>query len=142
MSAQPDSGFSDLDAREQPSIGRLIGEINQDLSTLIHQELDLVKAEAKQSATRAGTSAGLFAGAATTAQLAVVFFSVAAWWGLGNALGRGWAGLVVAATWTLVAVVLALAGKKTLSTVRGLARTTETVGQIPAALSGHEERNR
>ncbi|MDQ1594993.1 MAG: hypothetical protein QOH40_1549, partial [Arthrobacter pascens] len=36
------------------SLGDLLGDVTRDLSTLMRQELELAKAEAKQSATRAG----------------------------------------------------------------------------------------
>ena len=44
------------------SLGDLLGDVTRDLSTLMRQELELAKAEAKQSATRAGKGGGMFAG--------------------------------------------------------------------------------
>ncbi|MGL4173643.1 MAG: phage holin family protein [Actinomycetota bacterium] len=125
-----------------PSIGQLMSDIGQDLSTLVHQELDLAKAEARKSATQAGRGAGLLAGAATAMQLALVFFSIAAWWAIGTEIGRGWAALIVAATWAALAGGFAFLGKKEMTAMRGLKSTSETVGKIPAALQGREERNR
>jgi sulfopyruvate decarboxylase TPP-binding subunit len=126
----------------RPSVGELLGEVSKDLSELVRQEIDLAKAEMRQSATRAGKGAGLFAGAGVAGQLALVFLSVAVWWGLGNSIGRGWSALVVTAAWAIVAGVLALVGKKQVDAVKGLGRTTETVKKIPPALKGHEEQNR
>ena len=65
----------------------------------------------------------------------------ALWWGLGNSIGRGWSGLVVAALWAVVCAVLALIGRGQLKSVRGLDRTTDSVKKIPTALKGHEEEN-
>lgn len=123
----------------RPSIGELLGDVSRDLSQLMRQEVELAKAEARESATRAGKGAGLLAGAGTAAHMALVFASVALWWGLGNATGRGWSALIVMAIWAVVAAVLALVGKKQLAAVRGLDRTASTVKEIPPALKPHEE---
>ncbi len=74
--------------------------------------------------------------------LFLVFLSVSAWWGLGQFIENQWSALVVAAVWVIVAVVLALAGKKELERIRGLPQTADTLGKVPNALKGHEEENR
>jgi hypothetical protein len=126
---------------ERSSIGELLGDVSRDLSELVRQELELAKAEARESATKAGKGAGMLAGAATAGHFVLLFLSVAAWWAIGNATGRGWAALIVMAVWAVIAAVLALLGKNELTTIRGLDRTTETVKKIPAAAKGHEEQN-
>ncbi len=123
-------------------LGELIGEIAQDLSTLVRQEIELAKAEAKESATRAGKGAGMFGGAGMAGYFVLLFLSIAVWWGLGNATGRGWSALIVAALWAVAALVLALVGRKEFQSIRGMQRTTETVQKIPNAVTGHEEENR
>jgi len=123
-------------------LGELIGEIAQDLSTLVRQEIELAKAEAKESATRAGKGAGMFGGAGMAGYFVLLFLSIALWWGLGNATGRGWSALIVAAIWAVAALVLALVGRKEFQSIRGMQRTTETVQKIPNAVKGHEEENR
>src|SRR5215207_10152628 len=45
------------------SIGEAIGDVTRDLSLLVQQELALAKAEVRQTTTRAGQTAGMFAGA-------------------------------------------------------------------------------
>jgi hypothetical protein len=72
----------------------------------------------------------------------LLFLSIALWWALGNAIGRGWSALVVAAIWAIVAAVLAAMGKSEMKKVRGLDRTADSVKKIPPALKGHEEVNR
>jgi hypothetical protein len=42
----------------------------------------------------------------------------------------------------IVAIILALAGKKEMERIRGLPTTTETLGKVPNALKGQEEENR
>ena len=41
----------------QASVGELLAEVSRDLSTLMRQEMELAKAELKQSATQAGKGA-------------------------------------------------------------------------------------
>jgi hypothetical protein len=139
MSQTPGSTTTEPDAR--PSLGGLLGEVSKDLSDLVRQEIELAKAEAKQSATRAGKGAGLFGGAGVAGHFVLLFLSLALWWALGNHTGRAWSALIVAAAWAVVAGVLALIGKKQLSSIRGLDQTTESVKKIPTALKGHEEEN-
>lgn len=124
------------------SPGELLSSVTKDLSDLMRQELELAKAEARQSATRAGKGAGMLSGAAVAGHFVLLFLSVCVWWALGNATGRGWSALIVAAVWAVVAAVLALAGKANLKKIQGLPRTTETVKEIPNAVKGHEENNR
>jgi hypothetical protein len=57
------------------SIGEAIGDVTRDLSVLVQQELALAKAEVRQTATRAGQTAGMFAGAAVAAFLFVICLS-------------------------------------------------------------------
>lgn len=127
---------------ERRSLGQVLGDVSSDLSTLISQELALAKAEVSQSATRAGRGIGMFAGAAIAGVLLLVFVSVSAWWGLGQFIGNQWSALIVALVWALIAAALAVSGKKELARIKGLPQTADTVGKIPNALKGQEERNR
>jgi len=120
------------------SIGAVLGDVSKDLTTLLRQEIDLAKAEAKQSATRAGKGAGMFAGAGIAGLLFLVFLSVAGWWALGGLIGRGWSGLIVAVVWAIIAIILALVGRGEMHKINGLPETTETVKKIPPALKGQE----
>jgi len=122
----------------RPSVGELFSEVAEDLSTLMHQEVELAKAELRQSATRAGKGAGLLAGAGMSGHMVLVFASVAAWWGIGDATGHGWSALIVAAIWLVVAAVLALMGRREVSAVSGMPQTVQTVKRIPDAVRGNE----
>jgi hypothetical protein len=127
---------------QQGSLGDLFSSVTSDLSTLVRQEIALAKAEATQSATRAGKGAGFLAGAGVGAHFVLLFLSVALWEALGSLIGLGWSALIVAAIWAIVAAVLATRGRAELKAVRGMPTTTGTVKQIPDALKGHEENNR
>lgn len=123
------------------SVGELLGEVTRDLSTLLRQEIELAKAETRQSVQQAAKGGSMFAGAGVAGHMVLLFLSVALWWGLGNATGWGWSALVVAAVWLVVAVVLYLRGRAESRRVGGLPRTAESVKKIPNALQGHEEKN-
>ncbi|MGW2091422.1 phage holin family protein [Promicromonospora sukumoe] len=126
---------------DQESIGRLVGEVSRDLSTLVRQEVALAKAEVAQSAKNAGKGAGMFGGAGVAGHMVLVFLSISLWWALATWLGGGWSALVVAGVWAVIAAVLALRGRAALQSVGGLPKTAESVKKIPDALRGHEERN-
>ncbi len=131
-------------ARREPerSIGELMGDVSRDLSTLLRQEVELAKAELRESGTRAGKGAGLLAGAAVGGFLVILFLSIALWWGLGLAIGNAWSAVVVAVVWAIIAAILAVVGRNELARVRGLPQTVETVSKIPNAVKGKEEENR
>jgi hypothetical protein len=130
-------GTSNPDAR--PSVGDLLSDVTQDLSTLMRQEVELAKAEIRQSATRAGKGAGMLAGAGISGHMVALFVSVAAWWGIGDSTGHGWSALIVAAIWLIIAAVLAMTGRKEIKSVSGLPQTAESVKKIPSAVKGNEE---
>lgn len=131
---------------------RSLGEIASDLltsaSTLLRQEVELAKAEAKQSATRAGKGVGLLVGAGVFGLLALFALTLALWWWLAKLIGGAadpafvWGALATMAIWAVVAAILAAAGRSALNKVQGLPRTTDTVTKIPNAATGNEEKNR
>jgi hypothetical protein len=119
-------------------LGELISEVTTDLSTLMRQELELAKAELQQSASRAGKGAGMLGGAVIAGYFVLLFVSIALWWAIGSATGLGWAAVIVAVLWGVVAAILIVVGRSSLKSVRGLPRTTDTVKKIPDALKGNE----
>lgn len=121
------------------SLGDLLGEVSRDLSTLIRQEMDLAKAEIRQSATRAGKGAGLLGGAGYAGLMAIFFLSIALWWALGNLVGNAWSAVIVAVLWALIALVLYLVGRKQLKSIKGVPQTVETVKEIPPTLKPNGE---
>ncbi|SDG99716.1 Putative Holin-X, holin superfamily III [Leifsonia sp. 98AMF] len=121
------------------SLGELLGEVSRDLSTLIRQEMELAKAEIKQTVTRAGKGAGLLGGAGYAGLMAVFFLSIALWWALGYLVGNAWSAVIVAVIWGVVALILYLRGRKQLETVKGAPQTVETVNEFPETLKRNEE---
>ena len=121
------------------SLGDLLAEVSRDLSTLIRQEVELAKAELKQTATRAGKGAGMMGGAGYAALMAVLFLSIALWWALGYLMGNAWSGVVVAVIWAIVALILYLGGRNQLKAVKGMPQTVETVKEFPDTLKRNGE---
>ncbi|GLK18696.1 phage holin family protein [Herbiconiux flava] len=121
------------------SLGDLLGEVTKDLSTLMRQEVELAKAELKQSATRAGKGAGMLGGAGYAASMTILFLSIALWWALGTLVGGGWSGVIVAVIWAIVALILFVVGRKQLKEVNGAPKTVESLKKIPETLKRNEE---
>ena len=94
------------------STGELIGQLSEQLTTLVRSEVRLAQAEVTQKAKKLGVGIGLFGGAGVVALLGVGALVTAAILALALVL-PGWAaGLIVAAVLFLVAGVLALLGRK------------------------------
>jgi hypothetical protein len=127
------------ESQDDRSIGELISDVSQDFSTLLRQEVELAKAEVRESATRAGAGVGLLSGAGVAAHMVLLFLSIAAWWGIAQWTGQAWSGVIVAVVWAIVALILYSSGRSRLRSVEGLPRTVETTKHIPDALAGNED---
>ena len=123
---------------DNASLGELLGEVTRDLSTLMRQEVELAKAEAKQSATKAGKGAGMLGGAGVAGHFVLVFLSLALMFALGALMPLGWAAVIVAVIWGIIAAVLASIGRKELKQIKGLPQTGETLSEIPPTLKPGE----
>lgn len=122
------------------SLGQLLTEVTKDFSTLMRQEIELAKAEATESAKKAGKGAGLLGGAGYAAIMLVLFLSLTLMWALGDAFDSITLGaLVVAGVWAIIAGILYLVGRKALKEVKGLPKTTDSVKKIPETLKRNEE---
>ncbi|WP_426764958.1 phage holin family protein [Pseudarthrobacter sp. 1G09] len=139
MSSQiPESPGVAHQKAETASLGDLLGDVTRDLSTLMRQEVDLAKAELKQSATRAGKGGGMLAGAGVAGHFVLLFLSLALMFGLGALMPLGWAAVIVAVIWAIAAAVLASVGRKELKEIKGLPQTGETLAEIPPTLKPGE----
>jgi len=136
------SSFDTVTGREpadlgSASVGQLISDVSRDLSTLMRQELELAKAEAKTELAKTGKAAGMLGGAGFAGYMVLLFVSIALWWGLANVMDQGWAALIVAALWAVIGGVLFTSGRSKLRSVNPKPeRTVETVKQVPDALKG------
>jgi len=123
---------------DNASLGELLGDVTRDLSTLMRQEVELAKVELKQSATKAGKGGGMLAGAGVAGHFVLLFLSLALMWALGTEMPLGWAAVIVAVIWAIIAAVLASIGRKELKQIKGMPQTTETLSEIPPTLKPGE----
>jgi hypothetical protein len=123
---------------DNASLGELLGDVTRDLSTLMRQEVELAKAELKQSATKAGKGGGMLAGAGVAGHFVLVFLSLALMFALGALMPLGWAAVIVAVIWAIVAAILASMGRKELKQIQGIPQTSETLSEIPPTLKPGE----
>jgi hypothetical protein len=129
------------DGDAQQSIGNLLGELSRDMSQLVRQEVQLAKAELRQDVKKTGRAAGMFGGGGFAGYMTLLFASIAGWWGLANVMDQGYAALIVAAVWAVVAAVLLLVGRAQARHITALRQTTTTVGEVPGVLKpGHDQR--
>ena len=123
---------------DNASLGELLGDVTRDLSTLMRQEVELAKAELKQSATKAGKGSGMLAGAGVAGHFVLLFLSLGLMFALGALMPLGWAALIVAVVWGIIAAVLASIGRKELKQIKGMPQTGETLSEIPPTLKPGE----
>ncbi|MCW2767684.1 MAG: hypothetical protein JWO11_3643 [Nocardioides sp.] len=98
--------------RDERSLGDIVGDVTQNLSALIRQEVDLAKTEMKQEVAKAGKGAGLLGGAGLAGYFTLLFLSVTLTFVLDEFV-RDWiAALIVTAIWAVGAAILALSGRK------------------------------
>ncbi|HVA60721.1 MAG TPA: phage holin family protein [Mycobacteriales bacterium] len=113
---------------EERSIGELVATASRDMSLLVHQEMELAKAELTAAAKRVGIAAGLFGAAGGLGLFALVFLSVAAAFGisaLGVSLGYGF--VCVGGAYGVLAGLLAITGATKAVRVGKPERTIRTV---------------
>ncbi|GAA1174171.1 phage holin family protein [Ornithinimicrobium humiphilum] len=132
---------SPVDPRKQPllgterTIGQLVSDVSTDLSQIVRGEVELAKAEIKADLQHAGKGAGMFAGAGVLGLYGLMLLLL----GLAGVIAiwlPWWAGLlIVAGILFLIAGVLALIGKKSVTQVKGKPqRTIDNAQQTVAAL--------
>lgn len=128
VQADPVDRAQPTGSQEDASLGELVGRLGQDLSRLMRAEIALAKAEAKEEAAQAARGVGMLAGAGVAGHLLLIFASLAVMFGLGAWMPLGWAALIVAALWAVVAAVLAASGRNKLRQLPPpMNQTVETV---------------
>ena len=124
-----------LPANDDPTIGKLVGDVSNDVSSLIRSEIALAKTELKFSAKAGGVGLGLFAAAAFLLVLAVIMLSVAiAYFIHFTGLDLAWCFLIVFGFYALIAAVLGLIGYRSVRKVRGPEASIEQIKETKAVL--------
>jgi len=120
------------------TLGRLVADATSDISTIVRSEIELAKAEVTAQAKTAGKGAGLLAGAAFVGLLGLIFLFhtlaqvIDIWLPL-------WAGyLITTALLFVVAVILGLVGRNSMSQVQPVPERTiknaqDTIDAIKSA---------
>jgi Putative Actinobacterial Holin-X, holin superfamily III len=112
----------------EPSLGELVGEVAEDVSRLLRQQLDLAKAELRQEAVKASKAAGMLGVSGFAGCMVAVLLSFAAVFGLAHVIELAWATVVIAGVWAVIGVVLFVMGQARMRAVSPVPeQTIETV---------------
>lgn len=109
------------------SLGEIFAKISQSLSTLLRDEINLMKAQATDKAGKMGKGIGMFAAAGVLALFAFGILLLAAVWGIAVALPLWLSALIVGVALLLIVGILALVGKKSLDKAKKVAVTPPDV---------------
>lgn len=140
---------------EHESFSDMFKSLGSNLTLLIQQEVDLAKAELRETSTKTkksasilGKGAGMLAGAGIAALFILLFFSLALMWGLASFMQPGWAALIVALIWVAITATLAVLGRNSLdrgkaklrqATTDPLHHTRETAAEFPETVNPTKE---
>jgi uncharacterized membrane protein YqjE len=105
-----------LDLRERRT-GELVKQLSSQVSTLVHQEIELAKAEMAEKGRKAGLGAGLFGGAAVAGLLTLGSLTAVLIMALALAIPAWASALLVTLLWGAIAGVLVLQGRNKLREV-------------------------
>ncbi|GAA4903812.1 putative superfamily III holin-X [Stackebrandtia albiflava] len=108
----------------ETSIGRLIGDISDDVSQLFRQEVELAKAEVREEAGKAGKAAGMLGTAGFAGYMVAILLTGAVVLALSYVMPAIWAVLIVAVLWGVVGLIAYLSGRKRLRDVSPVPRQT------------------
>lgn len=121
-------GYVETPRSDQRSLGEIVSDVAQDLSTLMKQELELAKTEMKEEAKTAGKGAGLLGGAGVAGHIFLIFLSLTATFALDLVMPLWAAALIVTVVWAIIAAVLAASGRSALKKAQPqLPKTQQTL---------------
>jgi VIT1/CCC1 family predicted Fe2+/Mn2+ transporter len=109
---------------DDESLAQLLSDLTDDLTTLLRQELQLVRAEMRVEAAKAARASLMLAAAAILALLALFLVAWAASWGLAELMPAGLAFVVVGVLVGIVGAVLGVLGRNRIRAVDPVPRTT------------------
>jgi Putative Actinobacterial Holin-X, holin superfamily III len=126
MSSQVPGDTEDLRDR---SLGELLKQLSEQTTRLVHQELELAKAEITQKGKQAGMGAGLFGGAGAIGLAALGALTACFILALNEIMPAWLAALIVAVIYGAIAAFLALRGRDKVKQATPLVpeQTVETV---------------
>jgi hypothetical protein len=132
--ATPPAGASSA----EPSLGSLVSEASEHLSTLIRSEIELAKLELRSSVKNAGVGIGMFGAAAVVLIFSLTFGFLTLAEGIAAlGLSRWLAFLIVFVLQLLAVGALAFLGYRKVKKVKAPARTISTSKETVAYLRSH-----
>lgn len=138
---QPQSSAGVTPAAAEPSIGELVSQATEQLSSLVRAEIELAKLEVRSAAKNAGVGFGMFAAAGVVLVFSLTFGFIALAEGLVAAgLWRWVAFLVVFGFLLLVVGMLAFLGVRKVKRVKAPQRTIDSSKETVAFLREHAPR--
>lgn len=123
---------------DEPSIGRLVHEASESVSTIVRGEIELAKLELRSSVKNAGVGVGMFAAAGVLLVFSLTFGLIALAEGLvAIGLWRWLAYLAVFVLLLLIVGVLVVIGFKKVKRVKAPQKTIDTGKDTVAYLKSH-----
>jgi uncharacterized membrane protein YqjE len=129
MATQHPGAPGDSDDPRERSIGELLKRLSEETTRLVHQELELAKAELTEKGRQAGAGAGLLGAAGAIGLLAAAALTTCFILALDAVMPAWLAALLVAVVYGVIAAVLALRGRDRVKQATPLVpqQTIETV---------------
>ena len=123
------SNAGDTEDLRDRSMGELLKQLSEQTTRLVHQELELAKAEITQKARQAGQGAGMFGGAGALGLAALGALTACFILALNEIMPAWLAALIVAVIYGAIAAFLALRGRDKVKQATPLVpeQTVETV---------------
>jgi len=131
----PTAVHPELPSKDEPTIGRLVGDATRDISTLVRSEIALAKSELKVSVKAGGVGIAMFAVAAFLGVLAIIMLSVAiAYFIHMTDLPLAWCFLIVFLLYLLLAGLLAFLGLRSVKKIRAPERAIHQAQETKSIL--------
>jgi uncharacterized membrane protein YqjE len=123
------SNAGDTEDLRDRSMGELLKQLSEQTTRLVHQELELAKAELQQKGKQAGQGAGMFGGAGALGLAALGALTACFILALNEIMPAWLAALIVAVIYGAIAAFLALRGRDKVKQATPLVpeQTVETV---------------
>ncbi|WCZ37807.1 phage holin family protein [Corynebacterium jeddahense] len=132
---------TDVTVPGQQSIGTLISNASEQVSTLVRGEIELAKAEVVGEVKKGAVGGGLFAVAGVIALYSTFFLFFALAEMLASWMHRGWAFLIVFLIMLALAGLLAFLGFKKLKNIKAPEKTIESVNELKNLKPGQAQKN-
>ena len=132
---------TDVTVPGQQSIGTLISNASEQVSTLVRGEIELAKAEVMGEVKKGAVGGGLFGVAGVIALYSSFFLFFAFAEMLASWMHRGWAFLIVFLIMLALAGLLAFIGFKKVKKIKAPEKTIESVSELKHLRPGQAQKN-